>query len=47
VAASTWCPPRSKLKQFEAELLAEGWERVRDEVDVKRVAMPGGETIHT
>jgi hypothetical protein len=35
--------PRSKLKQFEAELLADGWERVRDDVEVKRVAMPGGE----
>ncbi len=38
--------PRSKLKQFEAELLTEGWERVRDDVEVKRVAMPGGEEIY-
>jgi len=38
--------PRSKLKQFEAELLAEGWERVRDDVEVKRVAMPGGEETY-
>ena len=38
--------PRSKLKQFEAELLADGWERVRDDVEVKQVAMPGGEEIY-
>jgi len=35
--------PRSKLKQFEAELLAEGWEKVREDVEVKRIPMPGGE----
>jgi transposase len=38
--------PRSKLQQFEAELLAEGWEHVRDDVEVKRVAMPGGEETY-
>jgi transposase len=38
--------PRSKLKQFEAELLAGDWERVRDDVEVKRVAMPGGEETY-
>jgi transposase len=38
--------PRSKLKQFEAELRAGGWERVRDDVEVKRVAMPGGEETY-
>jgi transposase len=38
--------PRSKLKQFEAELLADGWERVHGDVEVKRVAMPGGEEIY-
>jgi transposase len=38
--------PRAKLKQFAAELLAEGWERVRDDVEVKRVAMPGGEETY-
>jgi transposase len=38
--------PRSKLKQFEAELLSEGWERVREDVEVKRVAMPGGEETY-
>jgi transposase len=38
--------PRSKLKQFEAELLAGGGEQVRDDVEVKRVAMPGGEETY-
>ena len=38
--------PRSKLKQFEAELLADGWERVRADVEVKRVALPGGEETY-
>ena len=37
--------PRSKLKQFERELLAEGWEKVRDHVEVKLLpAAAGGET---
>ena len=38
--------PRSKLKQFAAELLADGWERGRDDVEVKRVGMPGGEETY-
>ena len=38
--------PRSKLKQFERELLAGDWERVRDDVEVKRIAMPGGEETY-
>jgi transposase len=38
--------PRWKLKQFEAELLTGGWERVRDDVEVKRVPMPGGEETY-
>ncbi len=38
--------PRSKLKQFAAELLTGGWERVRDEVEVKRLATPGGEETY-
>jgi transposase len=38
--------PRSKLKQFEAELLSGGWERVREDVEVKRVPMPGGEETY-
>jgi len=35
--------PRSKLKPFESELLAEGGEKGREEVEVKRVPVPGGE----
>jgi transposase len=38
--------PRSKLKQFEAELLTGDWERVREDVEVKRVPMPGGEETY-
>jgi transposase len=38
--------PRSKLKQFEAELLSGGWERVREDVEVKRVPVPGGEETY-
>jgi len=38
--------PRSKLKQFEAELLTGGWERVREYVEVKRVPVPGGEETY-
>ena len=34
--------PRSKLKQFERELLAEGWEQVRKDVEVKLVPAPAG-----
>src|SRR5437870_8171647 len=35
--------PRSKLKQFERELLEGGWEQIRPEVEVKRVRVPSGE----
>jgi len=38
--------PRSKLRQFEAELLSGGWERVREDVEVKRVPVPGGEETY-
>jgi len=37
--------PRGKLKEFERELLSEGWTQVRAEVEVKLVpTMPGEET---
>ena len=37
--------PRSKMKQFEAELLKDNWTQVRPEVAVKQVAIaPGEET---
>lgn len=38
--------PRAKLKEFEQELLAENWERVRPEVEVKLVRVPGGEETY-
>jgi transposase len=34
--------PRHQMKQFEAALTAEGWTRVRPEVEVKKVAIPQG-----
>jgi transposase len=39
--------PRSQMKQFEAELLKDDWTAVRpDEVEVKKVAIPGGEETY-
>jgi len=39
--------PRSQMKQFEAELLQDDWSAVRpDEVEVKKVAIPGGEETY-
>jgi transposase len=38
--------PRSKLKEFERQLLEDGWEQVREEVQVKCVPMPGGEETY-
>jgi len=38
--------PRSKLKQFERELLAEGWEQVRNDVEVKLVPALGGDETY-
>jgi transposase len=37
---------RSKLKQFEKELLEGHWEQIRPEVEVKLVAIPGGEETY-
>ena len=37
---------RSKLMKFEAELLTGGRERVREDVEVKRVPVPGGEETY-
>jgi transposase len=34
--------PRSQMKRFEEELLKDDWTRVRPEVEVKQVAIPGG-----
>src|SRR6266568_9600507 len=39
--------PRSQMKQFEAELLKDDWTAVRpDEVEVKKVAIPGGDETY-
>lgn len=38
--------PRSKLKQFERELLEGPWEQVRPEVEVQRVGTLGGEETY-
>ena len=38
--------PRSKLKQFERQLLEGGWEQVRPEVEVKLVTTPAGDETY-
>lgn len=38
--------PRSRMKQFEAELLKDDFEQVRPEVEVKQIAIPGGEETY-
>jgi transposase len=38
--------PRAKLKQFERELLEDGWRQVRPEVEVKLVETPQGEETY-
>ena len=38
--------PRSKLKQFEAELLKEDFEKIRPDVEVKHIPIPGGEETY-
>lgn len=38
--------PRSKLKQFERELLSEDWQQVRKDVEVKLAPAPGGEETY-
>jgi len=38
--------PRSRMKQFEAELLKDDWMQVRPEVEVKPVAIPQGEETY-
>jgi transposase len=37
---------RSKLKQFEAELLKDDFEKIRPEVEVKQIKIPGGEETY-
>jgi hypothetical protein len=38
--------PRSRLKQFETELLKEDWTRVRPDVEVKQAPIPQGEETY-
>jgi transposase len=38
--------PRSQMKQFEVELLKDGWTQVRPEVEVKKVAIPQAEETY-
>ena len=38
--------PRSQMKRCEAELLKDDWTQVRPEVEVKAVAIPGGEETY-
>jgi len=38
--------PRSKLKEFERELLNDNWHQIRPEVEVKRVGIPNGEETY-
>src|SRR5712664_3105650 len=38
--------PRSKLKQFEAELLKDDFEKIRPDVEVKQIRIPGGEETY-
>src|SRR5713101_3761568 len=38
--------PRAKLKQFEKQLLDGPWEKIRPDVEVQRVATPGGEETY-
>ena len=39
--------PRSQMKQFETELVKkEGWNQVRPEVEVKKIAIPQGEETY-
>jgi transposase len=38
--------PRSKLKQFEQELLKDDFEKIRTELEVKQIKIPGGEETY-
>lgn len=38
--------PRAKLKQFEQQLLGEGWEQVRPDVEVKLIPTPQGQETY-
>jgi hypothetical protein len=38
--------PRSRLKQFEQELLKDDFAKIRPEVEVKKIRIPSGEEIY-
>jgi transposase len=38
--------PRSKLKEFEKELLQGDWEQIQPEVEVKLISIPGGDETY-
>jgi len=38
--------PRSQMKRFENELVQENWTRVREDVEVKQIAIPQGEETY-
>lgn len=38
--------PRSRMKEFESELLKDDFEQVRPEVEVKQIAVPGGDETY-
>jgi transposase len=38
--------PRSALRRFEKELLVEGWQEVREDVEVKLISIPGDEETY-
>ena len=38
--------PRSQMKRLESELLQENWTRVREDVEIKQIAVPQGEETY-
>jgi len=38
--------PRNQMKQFETELLKDGWVQVRPEIEIRQVTIPGGEETY-
>ena len=41
-----WTTARRKLKQFEAELLKDDFEKIRSDAEVKQIPIPGGEETY-
>jgi len=38
--------PRSQMKRFESELVQENWTQVREDVEIKQIAIPQGEETY-